>query len=55
MLCLPAAGEGLSCAAVFADGMVLPRDREIIVWGEGTPGEVVTLQFAEQQTQEGKA
>lgn len=51
MLCLPAASEDLSCAAVFADGMVLPRDREIMVWGEGTPGEVVTLQFAEQQTQ----
>ena len=50
-LCLPAAGEPLSLASVFADGMVLPQNREVPIWGKAKPGETVTLTFAGQRTQ----
>lgn len=35
-------------AAVFADNMVLQRERPVTVWGSAAPGEKVTVKFAGQ-------
>ena len=44
--------EGLLIAAsfsgVFSDGVVLQRDVKVPVWGEGVPGEAVSVSFAGQ-------
>jgi sialate O-acetylesterase len=42
------AAEGLSSAAVFADHMVLQRDKPAPVWGWASPGKKVTVSFAGQ-------
>ncbi|MEY4488609.1 MAG: hypothetical protein RIQ79_1117 [Verrucomicrobiota bacterium] len=36
------------CAKPFSDHMVLQRDLPVPVWGEATPGEAVTVEFAGQ-------
>jgi sialate O-acetylesterase len=36
-------------ASPFADHMLLQRDRSVPVWGTGTPGEVVAVEFAGQR------
>ena len=36
-------------ASPFADHMILQRGRPVPVWGTGEPGEVVTVEFAEQR------
>ena len=33
---------------LVSDGMVLQRDREIILWGSADPGETITIQFLNQ-------
>lgn len=38
----------VTCAPLFADGMVLQRDARVPVWGKATPGEKVTVAFAGQ-------
>ena len=35
-------------STMFGDGMVLQREMDVPVWGEATPGETVTVQFAGQ-------
>jgi hypothetical protein len=41
-------GGRLMLASPFADHMVLQRDRPVPVWGTGTPGEAVSVEFAGQ-------
>ena len=36
----------ISLAGVFADRMVVQRDRPLTVWGTASPGETVTVEFA---------
>ena len=36
-------------ASPFADHMVLQRERPVPVWGTGTPGEAVSVEFAGQK------
>jgi len=36
------------CAVVFGDHMVLQRGRPVLIWGEASPGEAVTVEFAGQ-------
>lgn len=36
-------------ASPFGDHMVLQRERQVPVWGRGTPGETVTVEFAGQR------
>jgi sialate O-acetylesterase len=38
----------VSLAGVFADRMVVQRDRPLIVWGTAPPGETVTVEFADR-------
>ena len=40
--------EELKLAAVFADHMVLQRDKAVPVWGWAEPGSQITIQFADQ-------
>ncbi|QHI68924.1 sialate O-acetylesterase [Tichowtungia aerotolerans] len=40
--------EGLQLPTVFSDHMVLQRDQSVPVWGSGTPGEKITVEFAGQ-------
>ena len=42
------AGADLKLAAIFADHMVLQRDKPVAVWGWADPGESVTVRFAGQ-------
>ena len=37
--------------ALFSDGAVLQRDRELTIWGWATPQQPVTVEFAQQQAQ----
>ena len=39
------------CAAIFGDHMVLQRDTPVPVWGQASPGETVTVSFADQRRQ----
>ena len=36
-------------ASPFSDHMVLQRERQVPVWGFGTPGEAVSVEFAGQR------
>jgi sialate O-acetylesterase len=38
----------VQCAGIFGDHMVLQRDHGVPVWGTGTPGEAVEVDFAGQ-------
>lgn len=52
MVGIPAAwavAGGAEFAPVFGDGMVLPHDRPIPVWGRGEVGEAVKVSFGAQQ------
>ncbi len=48
MLAGAAAQAEVTPAVLFADGIVLQRDRPLPVWGRATPGERVTVAFAGQ-------
>ncbi|CAG7615963.1 sialate O-acetylesterase [Paenibacillus allorhizosphaerae] len=49
---VPAAGkDALALPAVFSDRMVLQRNKTIPIWGKGTDGEHVTVQFAGQKAE----
>jgi sialate O-acetylesterase len=39
----------LKLAAVFSDHMVLQRDKPVPVWGWADPGEIITVEFADQK------
>ena len=39
----------LKLAAVFSDHMVLQRDKPVPVWGWADPGEMITVEFADQK------
>jgi sialate O-acetylesterase len=45
---VPALGEGLWVSNVFQTNMVLQRDKPIFIWGWATPGETVTVTFADR-------
>lgn len=50
---VPAIAEGLCVSNLFQSNMVLQRDRPIVVWGWGEPGEEITVAFGGvQQTVE---
>ncbi len=50
LLCsLAAVANGVELPRVFGDGMVLQRDKPVNVWGWGTAGETVTVEFHGQQ------
>jgi sialate O-acetylesterase len=38
------------CASIFTDHMVLQRDRPVAVWGDASPSESVTVEFAGRKT-----
>ena len=40
--------ETITVNEFFGDYMVLPRDKKVKVWGEGTNGVEVTVKFADQ-------
>lgn len=46
MIEIPAISEGLCISNLFQNNMVLQRDKPIHIWGWGTPGEDVAVQFA---------
>ena len=46
--CAEASDCRLELGSPFADRMVLQRERSVPVWGWGTPGETVTVEFAGQ-------
>src|SRR6185369_1874495 len=37
------------CASIFGDHLVLQRERTVPIWGEASPGEQVTVEFAGQK------
>ncbi len=41
-----AAFAAVRCPVIFGDHMVLQRDRPVVLWGEGSAGEQVTVEFA---------
>lgn len=45
---IPAATADVSVPAVFSDHMVLQRDLPVPVWGTASPGEAVTVRFADR-------
>jgi sialate O-acetylesterase len=42
------AADSLRLPLLFADGMVLQRDKPIVVWGWAKPGDLVTVRFGTQ-------
>ncbi len=46
---VPAIGEGLCVSNLFQSNMVLQRDKPIALWGWATPGEKITVTFANDQ------
>jgi sialate O-acetylesterase len=48
----PRTPDSLRLPPLFADGMVLQRDKAVVVWGWAKPGELVTVRLA---TQSGRA
>jgi len=49
-LCLTAYGA-VKFPAIFSDGAVLQRDREVAVWGWAEPGKTLQVTFGSQQKQ----
>jgi len=45
----PAVGKGLCVHNLFQSGMVIQRDRPVGVWGWASPGQEVTVSFADQR------
>lgn len=45
----PLQGAELSLSNVFSDHAVLQRDVAVPIWGSGTPGEEISVDFADQQ------
>ena len=49
LVCLvPLRAGAVELCWIFNNGMVLQADRPVPVWGQGTPGEQVTVRFADQ-------
>jgi len=48
---VPSAQATVVLPAVFADDMVIQRDRPITIWGQAAPSERISLQFARQSVQ----
>ena len=51
VIALPAAAlsrADVRCPSVFGDHMVFQRGRPVPIWGEGAPGEKITVEFAGQ-------
>ena len=46
---VPAIGEGLCVSNVFQSNMVLQRDKPMRIWGWASPGDSVTVSFAENK------
>ena len=49
--CVSKASADVQTSSLFADHMVLQRDRPIPIWGFGSPGEIVRVSLAQQTTQ----
>jgi sialate O-acetylesterase len=45
------ADEPLRLAGIFSDHMVLQRDRPVVLWGWAEQGAIVSVRFADQQSQ----
>lgn len=48
-LVCPSPSRALEMCWIFGHNMILQADRPMPVWGQGTPGEVVTVQFGGQE------
>ena len=48
---IPVSWADVTPARIFSDNMVLQREMPLPVWGQATPGEKITVEFAGQKVQ----
>ena len=46
---IPLKEYGLEMPSVFSDNMILQREKPVAVWGNGRPGETITVEFNGQK------
>ncbi len=48
-LLIPLKEYGLEMPSVFSDNMILQREKPVAIWGNGNPGETITVEFDGQK------